>query len=314
MIRYITSRLIGTIPVLFLVSLLTFLMIHLTPGDPVRLMLGDDATADSIAALNRKLGLDDPLPVQYVRWLGQVLTGDLGDSIRSRQPVIEAVGSRLPVTLELSVLSMIIAVALGIPTGIIAAIRRNSAADVASTTLALTGISIPNFFLGIVLILVFSEWLGWLPPSGYVPFLDDPVQNLKLMIMPSIALGTALAGTISRMMRSSLLEVLGADFVRTARAKGLSEPRAILGHAVKNALLPVVTIIGLQTGTVLGGAILTETIFALPGIGRLVVDSIFQRDFPVVQGVILFLALTRIASSLVTDLVYARLDPRISYL
>lgn len=314
MLRYIAGRLIGTIPVLFLVSLLTFLMIHLTPGDPVRLMLGDDATADAIEALNRKLGLDQPLPVQYVRWLGEVVTGDLGESIRTRQPVLEAVGSRLPVTLELSVLSMIIAVALGIPTGIIAAIRRNSAADVASTTLALTGISIPNFFLGIMLILVFSEWLGWLPPSGYVPFLEDPVQNLKLMVMPSFALGTALAGTISRMMRSSLLEVLGADFVRTARAKGLSEPNAILGHAVKNALLPVVTIIGLQMGTVLGGAILTETIFALPGVGRLVVDSIFARDFPIVQGVILFLALIRIASSLVTDLIYARLDPRISYL
>jgi peptide/nickel transport system permease protein len=314
MLRYIAGRLIGTIPVLLLVSLLTFLMIHLTPGDPVRLMLGDDATAEAIEALNSKLGLDQPLPVQYVRWLGEVVTGDLGQSIRTRQPVLEAVGERLPVTLELSVLSMIIAIALGVPTGIIAAIRRNSAADVASTTLALTGISIPNFFLGIVLILVFSEWLGWLPPSGYVPFLEDPVQNLKLMIMPSFALGTALAGTISRMMRSSLLEVLGADFVRTARAKGLSEPRAILGHAVKNALLPVVTIIGLQMGTVLGGAILTETIFALPGIGRLVVDSIFARDFPIVQGVILFLALIRIASSLVTDLIYARLDPRISYL
>lgn len=313
MLRYITGRLIGTIPVLFLVSLLTFLMIHLTPGDPVRLMLGDDASKEAIEALNRKLGLDQALPIQYLRWLGNLLTGDLGQSIRTRQPVLEAVGSRLPVTLELSLLSMVIAVSLGMATGIIAAIRRNSAADVASTTLALTGISIPNFFLGIVLILVFSEWLGWLPPSGYVPFMDDPIQNLKLMIMPSIALGTALAGTISRMMRSSLLEVLGADYVRTARAKGLSEPSAILGHAVKNALLPVVTIIGLQTGTVLGGAILTETIFALPGIGRLVVDSIFARDFPIVQGVILFLALARILSSLVTDMLYARLDPRISY-
>jgi peptide/nickel transport system permease protein len=313
MLKYLVRRLVGTVPVLFLVSLLTFLMIHLTPGDPVRLMLGEDATKEAIEALNQKLGLDQSLPVQYLRWLGNVLTGDMGQSIRSHQSVLEAVGERLPVTLELSVLSMVIAVLLGIPTGIIAAIRRNSAADVASTTLALTGISIPNFFLGIVLILIFSEWLGWLPPSGYVPFLDDPIQNLKLMIMPSFALGTALAGTISRMMRSSLLEVLGADFVRTARAKGLTERSAILGHAVKNALLPVVTIIGLQTGTVLGGAILTETIFALPGIGRLVVDSIFARDFPIVQGVILFLALVRILSSLLTDIIYALLDPRISY-
>jgi peptide/nickel transport system permease protein len=276
-------------------------------------MLGDDASAEAIAALNSRLGLDQPLPIQFGRWLGNLLTGDMGESIRTRQPVLEAIGSRLPVTLELSFLSMVIAVALGIPTGVIAAIRRNSAADVASTTIALTGISIPNFFLGILFILVFSEWLGWLPPSGYVPFLEDPVQNLKLMIMPSIALGTALAGSVSRMMRSSLLEVLGADFVRTARAKGLSERPTILRHAVRNALLPVVTIVGLQTGTVLGGAILTETIFALPGIGRLVVDAIFARDFPIVQGVILFLALTRILSSLLTDMLYARLDPRISY-
>lgn len=313
MLRYLAGRLIGTIPVLFLVSLLTFLMIHLTPGDPVRLMLGDDATQEAMDALNRKLGLDQSLPVQYLRWLGNVLTGDMGQSIRSRQPVLEAIGERLPVTLELSALSMVIAIALGIPTGIIAAIRRNSAADIASTTLALTGISIPNFFLGIVLILIFAEWLGWLPPSGYVPFTEDPLRNLKLMIMPAFALGTALAGTISRMMRSSLLEVLSADFVRTARAKGLTERTAVLSHAVRNALLPVVTIIGLQTGTVLGGAILTETIFALPGIGRLVVDSIFARDFPIVQGVILFLALIRVLTSLLTDMLYARLDPRISY-
>lgn len=311
--RYIVGKLIGTIPVLLLVSLLTFLMIHLTPGDPVRLMLGEDATRESIDALNQKLGLDQSLPVQYLRWLGNLLTGDMGQSIRSRQPVLEAIGERLPVTIELSILSMIIGVALGLPTGIIAAIRRNSTTDVMSTTLALTGISIPNFFLGIMMILVFSEWLGWLPPSGYVPLLEDPVQNLKLMIMPAFTLGTALAGTISRMMRSSLLEVLSADFVRTARAKGLSDRSAILGHAVKNAMLPVVTIIGLQTGAVLGGAILTETIFALPGIGRLVVDSIFARDFPIIQGVILFLALMRVLSSLVTDLIYARLDPRISY-
>jgi len=311
--RYIVGKLIGTIPVLLLVSLLTFLMIHLTPGDPVRLMLGEDATKESIAALNQKLGLDQSLPVQYLRWLGNLLTGDMGQSIRSRQPVLEAIGERLPVTIELSILSMIIGVALGIPTGIIAAIRRNSTTDVMSTTLALTGISIPNFFLGIMMILVFSEWLGWLPPSGYIPIREDPVQNLKLMVMPAFTLGTALAGTISRMMRSSLLEVLSADFVRTARAKGLSDRSAILGHAVKNAMLPVVTIIGLQTGAVLGGAILTETIFALPGIGRLVVDSIFARDFPIIQGVILFLALMRVLSSLVTDFIYARLDPRISY-
>lgn len=312
MLRFIGRRLIGTIPVLFLVSLLTFLMIHLTPGDPVRIMLGDDATEESIAALNRQLGLDQPLPVQYVRWLGNVVTGDLGQSIRTRQPVLEAIGTRFPVTLQLSAMSMAMAIAIGIPAGIISAMRRNSLTDVTTTTLALTGISIPNFFLGILLILLFSQRLGWLPPSGYVAFHEDPVQNLKLMLMPTIALGTTLAGVISRMMRSSLLEVLGADFIRTARAKGLNDRSTIIGHAVKNALLPVVTIIGLQTGLLLGGAILTETIFSLPGVGRLVVDSIFSRDFPIVQGVVLFLALTRVISNLLTDILYGWLDPRIA--
>lgn len=311
--RFIAGRLMGTIPVLLLVSLFTFLMIHLTPGDPVRIMLGEDASDEAIAALNRNLGLDQPLPVQYLRWLGNVVTGDLGQSIRTRQPVLEAVVTRLPVTLELAFLSMLVALSIGLPAGIISAMRRNGPIDVASTTFALTGISIPNFFLGIMLILVFSQWLGWLPPSGYVPFREDPIQNLKLMIMPSIALGTALAGVIARMMRSSLLEVLGADYIRTARAKGLNERATIVGHAIKNALLPVVTIVGLQTGALLGGAILTETIFSLPGVGRLVVNSIFARDFPVIQGVVLFLALTRIASNLVTDILYVWFDPRISY-
>jgi peptide/nickel transport system permease protein len=313
MVRFIVGRLLGTVPVLFFLSIAIFLMLQLTPGDPVKLMLGEDADPQAVAALREELGLDRPLAVQYFFWLGNVLQGDLGRSIRTRQPVFEAIVSRLPVTLELSFLSLLVALLIGIPSGILAAIRRNSATDVASTTLALIGVSMPNFFLGILLILLFSLWLRVLPPSGYAPFAQDPVQNLKLMIMPSIALGAALAGIVSRMMRSSLLEVLGADYVRTARAKGLRDRVVILGHALKNAMIPVVTVVGLQVGTLLGGAILTETIFALPGIGRLVVDNIFARDFPIVQGVILFLAVTRVLSNLVADLIYGVLDPRISY-
>ncbi len=313
MLKFILARLVSTIPVLLFISVAIFLMLHLTPGDPVKIMLGDDATPEAVTALRTDLGLDKPLPVQYLRWLGNLLRGDLGRSIRTHQPVTEAIVSRLPVTLELAFLALIVALLIGIPAGIIAAIRRNSVADIASTTVALMGISLPNFFLGILLILLLSLRLRILPPSGYVPFVQNPLENLKLMVMPAVSLGAALAGIIARLMRSSLLEALGAEYVRTARAKGLSGHAVILGHALKNSLIPVVTVVGLQTGALLGGAILTETVFALPGIGRLVVDNIFARDFPVVQGVILFLALTRIASNLVADLLYAKLDPRITY-
>ncbi len=313
MARFIGSRLVTTIPVLLFVSVAVFLMVHLTPGDPVKLMLGEDAGPEAVAALRRELGLDRPLPVQYTQWLGHVLTGDLGRSIRTNQPVLDAIVSRLPVTLELAFLSMLLALAVGLPTGILAALKRNSPLDTASTTVALMGISLPSFFVGILLILLLAQQFRLLPPSGYVPFREDPVQNIKLMIMPSIALGAALAGILSRMMRSSLLEVLGADYIRTARAKGMNDRKTIMGHALKNALLPVVTVVGLQTGALLGGAILTETIFALPGVGRLVVDSIFARDFPMVQGVVLFLALVRVLSNLLADITYVQLDPRISY-
>jgi peptide/nickel transport system permease protein len=313
MVKFILGRLVATIPVLFILSIVIFLMLHLTPGDPVKLMLGEDATPEAVTALRANLGLDKPLPIQYLRWLGNALHGDLGRSIRTHQPVMEAIVSRLPVTLELTFLALVVSIAIGIPTGVIAAIRRNSTADIASTTFALIGISLPNFFLGILLILIFSLRLRVLPPSGYVPFKQDPLLNLKLMLMPAFSLGAALAGIVSRLTRSSLLEVLGADYIRTARAKGLSGTGVIFRHALKNALIPVVTVVGLQTGALLGGAILTETVFALPGVGRLVVDNIFARDFPVVQGVVLFLALTRILSNLLADILYARLDPRISY-
>jgi peptide/nickel transport system permease protein len=312
-LRFIGARLLGTVPVVLILSIGVFLMLHLTPGDPVQIMLGQDADPQAIATLRAELGLDQPLAVQYVRWASNALHGDLGRSIRTNQPVTEAIVSRLPVTIELSLAALVISLVIGLPAGMLAAIRRNSSLDLASTGVALVGVSLPSFFLGILLILVFALWLRWVPPSGYTPLIQDPAMNIRQMLMPAIALGAALAGIVARLMRSSLLEVLGADYMRTARAKGLSEPASLIGHGVQNALLPVVTVVGLQVGALLGGAILIETIFALPGIGRLAVDSIFARDFPIVQGVVLFLALVRVLSNLIADALYGRLDPRIAH-
>jgi peptide/nickel transport system permease protein len=312
MLRFVGARLLGTLPVLVLLSIGVFLMLHLTPGDPVQIMLGQDADPQAVAALRAELGLDQPLPIQYLHWLGNVLHADLGRSIRTHEPVSEAIGSRLPVTIELSLISLLLSLAIGLPTGVAAATRRNTAVDLASTGLALAGVSLPSFFLGILLILVFALWLRWVPPSGYTPFLQDPRLNLVQMVMPALALGAALAGIVARLTRSSLLDVLGTDYMRTARAKGLSESAAVIRHGLKNALLPIVTVTGLQVGALLGGAILVETIFALPGVGRLAVDSIFARDFPIVQGVVLFLALVRVLANLVADLLYGQLDPRIA--
>ena len=313
MIPFIGARLVGTLPVVVILSIGVFLMLHLTPGDPVQIMLGQDADPQAVAALRTELGLDQPLPVQYLRWAASVLHGDLGRSIRTHEPVADAIVSRLPVTIELSLIALVLSLVIGLPAGIVAAIRRNSTLDLVSTGVALIGVSLPSFFLGILLILVFAQWLRWVPPSGYTPVLQDPAMNLKQMFMPAIALGAALAGIVARLTRSSLLEVLGADYMRTARAKGLSDHASVIGHGLRNALLPVVTVVGLQAGALLGGAILIETIFALPGVGRLAVDSIFARDFPIVQGVVLFLALVRVLSTLVADVLYGRLDPRIAH-
>ncbi len=310
---YILRRLLTMIPVLLLVSVLVFSLIHLIPGDPAVSILGEEATPQAVAALRAKLGLDQPIPVQYAKWLGSVLRGDLGRSIRSNQPVGEAIAERLPVTIELAILSIAISLSIAIPAGIVAAMRRNSVLDAGSTFVALLGVSLPNFFLAILLILVFGVQLQVLPPFGYQPITQGLGGNLQRMILPAITLGTALAAIVTRMMRSSLLEVLDQDYIRTARAKGLREGRMVQAHALKNALMPVVTIVGLQIGGLLGGAIITESIFVLPGIGRLLVDAIFQRDFPLVQGVVLFVSLAFLFSNFAVDMVYAYLDPRIRY-
>jgi peptide/nickel transport system permease protein len=312
-LKFILHRALATVPVLFLLSLIVFSLIHLIPGDPVQIMLGEENDPHALQALRRELGLDRPIVEQFLRWLWRLLQGDFGRSLRSHQPVLEAIGERLPVTIELTVLAMLISLSIALPAGVISALRRNSVLDVLSTMTALTGVSIPNFFLGILLIVAFAQELQWLPSSGYVSPQESLALNLKTMLLPAVTLGTGLAAIVMRMTRSSLLEVLRHDYVLTARAKGLAESGVVMRHALKNALLPVTTILGLQMGTLLGGAVLTETIFALPGLGRLVVDSIFARDFPIVQGVILFLALTRITCNFVVDITYALLDPRIRY-
>ena len=313
MLAFIAGRLLAAVPVLLALSLAVFALLHIGPGDPAVLLLGENVEPEVLALTRADLGLDQPIPVQYGRWLVNLVHGDLGRSIRTHQPVGEAILARLPVTIELGLLSMVVALAIGLPFGIVAALHRNSALDVASSSVAVLGIALPNFVLGLLLILSLSLWLGLLPPSGYAPFLLDPARNLELMVMPSLTLGAALAAAIARMMRSSLLDVLESEYITTANAKGLDHRRILLAHAIRNALLPVVTIVGLQIGALLGGAVLTETVFALPGIGRLIVDSIFARDFPVVQGVVLFLGVLRIVCNLGVDIVTGRLDPRIAY-
>jgi peptide/nickel transport system permease protein len=313
MAAYVARRLVGMVPVLFLVSLVIFMLIHLTPGDPVLVMLGEEASPEARDRLRSELGLDQPLPVQYAIWAGRVARGDLGRSIRTHQPVSEAILQRLPVTIELALAAMLIALVIAVPAGIISALRRNSAADMTSSIVALLGVSVPNFFLAVLLIWTFALNLRWLPPIGFVPLIQDVGANLKGLIMPALTLGTAVAAVITRQMRGSLLEVLGNDYIRTAWSKGLSEGMVIQRHALKNALIPVVTVAGLRMGNLLGSAIITETIFALPGVGRMVVDSIFQRDFPMVQGITLYLAVLFLFINLLVDLTYAYLDPRIRY-
>ncbi len=313
MLPYLLRRLASMVPVLLVVSVVVFSLIHLTPGDPVAIMLREEADPATAAALRTALGLDRPLPIQYLTWLGRVARGELGRSIRTNQPVSQAILERLPVTLTLAAAATLLALLVALPAGIVSAVRRNSLADVAGTVAALSGVSLPNFWLAILLIFVFSVTLGWLPPLGWVSPLRDPWGGLRSLVLPAVTLGTAMAAVVMRMTRSSLLEVLQLDFVRTARAKGLREGGVLLRHALRNALIPVVTVVGLQAGALLGGAIITETVFALPGVGRLLVDAIFQRDFPLVQGVVLFLALNFLVINLAVDLAYAVLDPRIRY-
>ena len=303
MLQLIGRRLLATVPLLLAVSMVVFSFIHLLPGDPAVLFLGEEATPENLARFRAKLGFDRPLVVQYGEWLGHALQGDLGRSIRTNQPVVSAIMERLPVTLRLIGLSMLVSLCIAVPLGVISAVKRNSGIDLASTFFALFGFSTPNFWLGLILIYVFALVLRWLPPSGF--------DGIRSLILPAVTLGTALAALVTRQLRSGMLEVLRQDYVRTAQAKGLADRLVIGKHALKNALISVVTVIGLQIGALLGNTIITESLFALPGVGRLMIDSVFSRDFFVVQGVILFLAVGYVVANLVVDITYSYLDPRI---
>jgi peptide/nickel transport system permease protein len=293
------------------VSLIVFSLIALIPGDPARIMLGEEPSNAALEALRKEMGLDRPLAIRYLTWLTHVLRGDLGRSVRDGRPVLDTLLLKLPVTVELAAASLVVAWAIAIPAGALAAWKQRSALDYATTTAALAGISIPNFWLGIMMIYLLAVNLRLLPPSGYVEPWVDLGRNIRLMVMPAIVLGTALSALVMRLLRSSMLEVLGSDFIRTARAKGLADTLVVTRHAMKNAMIPVITVMGLQLSGLLGGAVITETIFSVPGLGRLTVDSILTRDFPMVQGVVLFAALAVVATNLTVDLTYALLDPRI---
>ncbi|TMI83600.1 MAG: ABC transporter permease [Bacillati bacterium ANGP1] len=311
MTRFVARRMLQMIPVLFFVSVIIFVLINLVPGDAARLFLGEEAPPDALAALRHELGLDRPLYTQYLRWVGGMLRGDFGHSFKDNRKVLATVLQKVPVTGELTIAALLIAWTIAIPAGVVAAWRRRTAVDYSASAAALTGLSIPNFWLGIMLIYLFAVHLRWLPASGFVPLCQDPALNLKTIVMPAFVLGVVLAAVVMRQLRSSMLEVLSADYVRTANAKGLGGRVVLIRHALRNAVIPVITVMGIQMGTLLGGAVITETIFALPGLGRLAVESIYGRDYPMLEGVVMFSALAVLAINLAVDIVYSLIDPRI---
>jgi peptide/nickel transport system permease protein len=311
MLIFIFRRLLSAIPTLILVSLFVFTLQKLLPGDPVLAMAGEERDPAVMEYLREKYRLNDPLPLQYVHWVGNVLQGDFGTSLRTEQPVTTLLASKLPVTIELAVLALLIAMLIGIPTGVISAVRKGTAVDYGANVLALSGISIPHFWLGILLIMIFAVQLQWLPASGFVPLDEDVAQNLKTLILPAFVLGAGLSGVLMRHTRSAMLEVLRADYVRTARAKGLFPRTVILKHALRNALMPIVTLTTLLFGELLGGAVLTEQVFSIPGFGKMIVDAVFNRDYAVVQGVVLCVALGFVLLNLLADVLYRMINPRL---
>jgi peptide/nickel transport system permease protein len=313
MTAYVARRVIAVVPVLFGISVLVFLLVHLIPGDVAQILLGTQATDQQIETMRRTFGLDRPLPVQYLDWVSHILQGDFGVSFRTNRPVLPDLISRFGVTLQLTLVSMIVALVVAIPLGVASAANRGRGSDAIARVLALLGLSIPNFWLGTLLILFVSLVLHWLPPVGFVSLLDNPWLAVQTLILPSLALGTAVAAFIMRLVRSSLLEVLRQDYVRTARAKGLRDQTVLYRHALKNAFIPVLTVIGVQVGYLLGGAVIIESIFSLPGMGRFLLDSISNRDYSIVQGGVLFIALIFSLVNLSVDLLYGWLDPRIRY-
>ena len=311
MFDFLLKRLAQIIPTLIFVSMLIFGLQQLLPGDPAKILAGEEQDPSVIAHLREKLHLDEPLPLRYAYWVGGVLKGDLGESVRTQQPVLDLVVQKLPVTIQLAAMAMTIALLIGIPAGIVSAVGRGGWWDTLANGFALWGISTPNFWLGILMILLFSVQLGWLPASGYVSPFEDLRANLAAMIMPAFVLGNAIAAVLMRHTRSAMLQVLSSDYVRTARAKGLRERVVVLKHALRNALTPIITLGALELGTLLSGAVLTEQVFSIPGFGKLIVDSVFNRDYAVVQGVVLVTATAYITLNLLADLAYFAANPRL---
>lgn len=308
---YIGKRLLVAIPTLLIISIFVFSLQKLLPGDPILAMAGEERDPATIEFLREKYRLNDPVPMQYLNWLGGVVTGDFGISLRTNQPVLELIAQKLPVTIQLAVMAMFFAMIIGIPIGILAAVKKNTWIDYTANIVALSGLSIPNFWLGIMLILLVSVKLGWLPASGYESIFVDPVRSIETMIMPAFVLGNALAATLMRHTRSAMVAVFSSDYIRTARAKGLSPREIILSHSFRNALLPVITLLALLFGELLAGAVLTEQIFTIPGFGKMTVDAVFTRDYAVVQGIVLCTAVGFILMNLLADIAYVLLNPRL---
>jgi peptide/nickel transport system permease protein len=310
MLAFLGRRILIAIPTIILISMFVFGMQKLLPGDPVLAMAGEERDPEIIAFLREKYNLNDPIHVQYLSWIGNALQGDLGISLRTNQPVLVLIGQKLPVTIQLASMALIIALVIGIPAGVLSAYKKGTWIDWVANFIALSGLSIPNFWLGIMLILLVSVNLGWLPASGYRPLSEDFWLSIKTMLMPAFVLGTGLAATLMRHTRSAMLGVLSSDYVRTARAKGMSERTVLVSHALRNALVPIVTVTTLLFGELLGGAVLTEQIFTIPGFGKLVVDAVFNRDYAVVQGIVLCTGIAFIFMNILSDAAYRILNPR----
>ncbi|RMA43095.1 ABC transporter permease [Rhodophyticola porphyridii] len=310
MLAFIGRRILIAIPTIILISIFVFTLQHLLPGDPILVLAGEERDPEVLEFLREKYRLNDPIPIQYLAWVGNALQGDLGISFRTNQPVLELIGEKLPVTLQLAVMALVFALVIGVPAGVLSAYKKGTWIDWVANVVALSGLSVPNFWLGIMMILLVSVKLGWLPASGYQPFSEDPLQSIRTMLMPAFVLGTALAATLMRHTRSAMLSVLQSDYIRTARAKGLAERVVLVKHALRNALVPIVTVTTLIFGELLAGAVLTEQIFTIPGFGKLVVDAVFNRDYAVVQGIVLCTGVAFIFMNILADVAYRVLNPR----
>lgn len=313
MLAYIVRRLFSTVIVMAIVGVFVFLLLHLSPGDPAAIIAGDNATQEQINAIRHQLGLDDPLPIQFIRWAGGVVTGDLGISIFSNEPVLKLIGQRAEPTISLAFTTILVAVTLALTFGVLAAWKAGTIVDRSLMALSVVGFSVPVFVVGYLLIYVFAVQLRWLPVQGYSPIAEGLYDWARNLVLPSIALGLAYTALIARITRTSMLEVLNEDYIRTARAKGVATRSMLLKHALKNAGVPIVTVIGIGVALLIGGVVITETVFNIPGVGRLVVDAISKRDYPIIQGVILVFAGVYVLVNLVVDIVYTLLDPRIRY-